>query len=145
MAKRPQRPKEIDFRNKATLDYVQELAARGLYEKDIAIILGYDPKYMWELKQKFPGLSGALKAGVAHGAAFMTEKLFELAEARNPAAILFYLKAKLGWRDNDRSNPGGDEDSSNGTGDAALVQRVLDSVQTVIDGREARRRETNPD
>jgi hypothetical protein len=41
----------------------------------------------------------AIKKGVAEGEAIATGKLFAMVKAGNLGAVIFYLKAKCGWRD----------------------------------------------
>jgi hypothetical protein len=129
-ADRPVRPLTIDFNDEATLAYVRELAARGMWEKDIAQCLGYDRTYFVELKKKHPELSKALKLGKSQGIEKVTGVLMDEIEARNTATILFYLKAKAGWRDNaPEVDDSGDEGDSQSIG-----QRVLDGVRKLRNG-----------
>lgn len=136
--KRPTRPKVIDFNEKATLDYVRELAARGMYEKDIALCLGYNRTYFSEMKREHPELSDALKQGAARGLERVTGKLLDNIDAGREASTFFYLKCKGGWRDNAFS---ANDDAADGdTG--SVGGRVLESVRRT---RAARRGERSQD
>lgn len=139
--KRPTRPKVIDFKKEATLDYVRELAARGMYEKDIALCLGYNRTYFSEMKKEHPELSDALKQGAARGLERVTGKLLDNIDAGKEASTFFYLKCKGGWRDNAFGGSDGDASADNG----AVSQRVLASVQRTLAARRGERSEDSSD
>lgn len=122
--KRPVRPKVIDFKQKATLDYVSELAGRGMYEKDIAECLGYSTSHFRALKGSIPALSAALKEGNARGLERVTGKLMDNIDEHREASIFFYLKCKAGWRDNAGAQP----DDSATANSESFNNRVLERL-----------------
>ena len=78
---------------------VEELAAHGMSDQEIAFSLGINPSTLCRKKREFEQFAQAIKAGRAKGIQKATCKLFELAMAGNPACLIFFLKARAGWRD----------------------------------------------
>lgn len=87
------------------LETVRKLAAQGCYERDIAACIGVSPSYLPELKRKHPNIAEAIEIGTSFGIAKVTGKLMEAIEERNMTAIIWYLKAKAGWRESGNSEP----------------------------------------
>ena len=84
---------EIDIKK------VEALAANGLTMQEISDALGIHPATLYRRKAKETEIQAAIRRGRAKGLAVVTNKLMEQAKAGNIAAIIFYLKARAGWRD----------------------------------------------
>jgi hypothetical protein len=119
------RPPHHDFTKPKTLEKVRDLASRGMAEKNIARCLGYNETYFIELKKKHPELAEALKEGHALGEEIATEALMSEVRGRNMTALIFYLKSKHKWRENDipTLDDGTDGDS------ATVSRRVLERLR----------------
>ncbi|MGO9062163.1 MAG: phBC6A51 family helix-turn-helix protein, partial [Candidatus Binataceae bacterium] len=78
---------------------VERLASQGLTFEQIAASLGIHVATLYKYKRRLGEFNEALEKGRAAGHDTVTSKLFELVRAGNVAAIIFYLKARCGWRD----------------------------------------------
>jgi hypothetical protein len=81
------------------LDEVERLAARGLTREEIAFALGISEATLYARKRADMKFSEALKKGRALGIRDVADRLYESAMAGNTTALIFYLKARAGWRD----------------------------------------------
>ena len=83
------------------LQKVEDLAAQGLNQAQIARCLGMSPETMTNKKKESDQLLLALKKGAAKGLDVVTNALFESAQTGNITAQIFYLKnrAPEDWRD----------------------------------------------
>ncbi len=104
--KKPGRP---PFKiTKEVLNKVEGLAARGLSQEQIAIMIGVDRDTIGKYKKINSDFSAALELGKAKGIAAVTNSLFETAKKGNVAAQSFYLKNRAGWSDKQEMNITGD-------------------------------------
>jgi transposase len=90
------KPIEID------LARVEQLAAEGLSEEQIALSLGISQDTITRRKQNSAAFAEALKRGKARGIKTVANTLFRAAtdpEKPNMAAAIFYLKARGQWRE----------------------------------------------
>lgn len=141
MANPDGRPPKIEFTPKV-LQRVRKLAAQGMFEKDIALCLGYTPGHFSALKRENSLLSAALKEGAAEGIEAATDSLMAEVKRRNMTATIFYLKAKAGWRDN--AAYGADAGSGDGDSGSDTV-RIRDDVQRVRGSRGSHSSEDSAD
>lgn len=96
--------KKIDVRQ------VEELAEKGLVRREIAAALGVSERTLYDRQKESAEIAGAYERGRARGVSFVSYKLWELIEAGNLRAIMFYLKCRAGWTED-----GETEDSGEGT------------------------------
>lgn len=101
-------PKPMDF-NEEVLAQIEDYASRQWHDKDIAIFLGFNVNYFYELKAKHPEIAERIKKGHRRGIDEAVQTLNRCMKKDNVVASMFYLKCKGGWKDN------GDE---SGTGDS---------------------------
>ncbi len=85
---------------KIDLQQVENLAARGLNESQVAQALGIAQDTLIRRKKKYCEFSEALKRGQAKGIAKIANALFEQGMNGQTAAAIFYMKNRAGWRDN---------------------------------------------
>ncbi len=85
---------EIDY------DKVEQLAAQGLTERQIAESMGISRATVQRRKANDAAFEAAIKAGAARGLEAVTNALWENATQKgNVAAAIFYLKNRGGWTD----------------------------------------------
>jgi len=72
---------------------------QGMTIEKIARTLGISPSTLYKKKAQFAEISEAIKNGAAEGEAVVSSKLFERAKAGNVVAMIFWLKARHGWRE----------------------------------------------
>lgn len=87
---------EIDY------EQVEQLAAQGLNEEQIAINLGISQDTLARRKKDTAEFADALKRGKARGIRQVTNTLWNAAtdpEKPNMAAAIFFLKARANWRE----------------------------------------------
>ena len=90
------------------LQQVENLAARGLNEAQVAHALGIHPDTLIKRKKKYVEFSDALKRGQAKGIAKIANALFEQGMSGQTAAAIFYMKNRAGWTDKQQhTGPGG--------------------------------------
>jgi len=95
--------------NEAMREKVRYLAGLGVRQDDIAKIIGCAPK---TLRKR---LRDELDRGVAEANATISGYLFAAAKAGNIAAIIFWLKTRVNWRERmapDESIPGANAESN---------------------------------
>ena len=81
------------------LQQVENLAARGLNETQVAHALGIHRDTLIQRKKKYSDFADALKRGQAKGIAKIANALFEQGMNGQTAAAIFYMKNRAGWRD----------------------------------------------
>jgi hypothetical protein len=85
------------------LDLVEQLAANGLTDQQIAAFFGMSLLELRKKKKVSEMLDRALATGQAKGVAKVANKLFLNATVENNLiAQIFYLKARGGWREADK-------------------------------------------
>lgn len=81
------------------LSKLEALAARGLNYEQLGRALGYTGRALFRWRKR-ADVQEAIDKGRAKGAAQVANKLFDLAtKENNLGAIIFYLKARCGWRE----------------------------------------------
>ncbi len=96
------KPKNKCGRKKKSLvsaEVVRSLSARGLTKEQIAASLGMHPRTFYRQQQENEEINLAFEAGRAHAVLLASDKLFEKALAGDNACLIFWLKARGGWRD----------------------------------------------
>ena len=78
---------------------VEDLAARGLTEGQIAAALGISHDTLINKKREFSEFSEAIARGKAKGVETIANVLFDKAQAGNLTAIIFYLRTRGGWHE----------------------------------------------
>ena len=86
----------------------EQLAARGMEQKQIAYALGIDPATLHKYKNINNEFNDAIKAGQAKGIAEITNALFTQGKDGNTSAAIFYLKNRAGWADKQEIEHSGD-------------------------------------
>lgn len=77
----------------------EALAAQGLTLEQIASVLGIHVATLYDKKNKFAELDEAIKRGRDKGIATIANALFNKAKSGDNVAMLFYLKCRAGWRE----------------------------------------------
>ncbi|WP_281773681.1 phBC6A51 family helix-turn-helix protein [Haemophilus parahaemolyticus] len=94
MAKRKTKPKiEID------LAKVEVMAANGLTQQQIADSLGISVSTLYGRKRENEEFEEAIKRGKAKGIAVVTNELMKQVKSGNVTAMIFFLKARAGWKE----------------------------------------------
>ena len=96
MAKRGRKPFEI---TDEVINRVEALAANGLTLEQIASVLGINVSTLYEKKKEKQELDEAIKRGRDKGIATISNALFQKAKNGDNTAMLFYLKCRAGWRE----------------------------------------------
>ena len=88
-------------RQKITIDLerVQYLASRGLTFEEIAHNLGIGVSTLNRRREELEELNDAIKKGRSIGTETIANALFEKAIAGDTTAMIFYLKARAGWKE----------------------------------------------
>tara|TARA_R110000796_G_scaffold64465_2_gene149414 strand:+ start:12504 stop:12914 length:411 start_codon:yes stop_codon:yes gene_type:complete len=76
---------------------VELLAARGLLDKEIMVMMGWSHDTFYKKKKLHSELSDAIERGRATGHAAVANKLFDACMSSNIGAIQFYLARRAGW------------------------------------------------
>tara|TARA_R100001244_G_scaffold127963_1_gene98770 strand:+ start:705 stop:1088 length:384 start_codon:yes stop_codon:yes gene_type:complete len=79
---------EVD---QAMIDKVEMLAAQGLAEYQICVMIGISQETFIKKKQKYSELSEAIKRGKAKGVATISSSLFQKAKKGDNTSMIFYL------------------------------------------------------
>jgi hypothetical protein len=83
------------------LEEVEQLAAQGLTQEQIADSLGWHRDTLYAKKRAYSEFSDAIKRGKAKGLKVITNNLFDQSGKGNVAATIFYLKNRDpdNWKD----------------------------------------------
>ncbi len=84
---------EIDLKK------VEEYAQVCDNEEEIALALGISYSTLRRRKRDYEQFEQSIKKGKAKANAFVGGKLMQLVKEGNPAAIIFYMKSRCGWRE----------------------------------------------
>lgn len=81
------------------LKKVEEFAQVCDNEEEIALALGISYSTLRRRKRDYEQFEQSIKKGKAKANAFVGGKLMQLVKEGNPAAIIFYMKSRCGWRE----------------------------------------------
>ena len=84
------------------LEKVEQLAQVCDNEEEIALALGISYRTLQNRKKDFANFATAITKGKAKANAFVGGKLMSLIKEGNPAATIFYMKSRCGWKETDR-------------------------------------------
>lgn len=90
----------------ATIDLsiVEELASRGVDTREkIADVLGISRQTLYNREKAGLDVTGAIERGKSRGLNLAASALFEQIGKGNLGAMIFYLKAKHGWSETQKS------------------------------------------
>ena len=74
------------------LTLLRDWARAGLTDEELTVEIGINRTTLYDWKRRFPDISDALKKGKRVVDAVAEERLLDLVEAGNIAAIIFWLK-----------------------------------------------------
>jgi hypothetical protein len=95
------------------LEEVERLASLGLTQEQIAASLGIGQTTLYKRKRESADFEGAIKRGQAKGIGAVANKLYEKAMSGDVASLIFFLKARGGWKETVR-NENVDDNQSDG-------------------------------
>ncbi len=81
---------------------VERLASLGLTQEQIADALGISEDTLYARKRESKDFRDAIKRGQAKGVGSVANVLFEKAMGGDVASLIFYLKARGGWKETQR-------------------------------------------
>lgn len=85
----------------AQISQIEIMAGLGLTRPQIAAILGLSERSLYNKKDLDQRVTEAMARGDAKAASQVTQTLYRMATSGEcPAATFFWLKTRLGWRDN---------------------------------------------
>lgn len=109
------------------LEKVEQLAAQGLTQEQIADCLGMSPRAYHYSKSSDAEIAAAVKRGQAKGVAVVTNKLFEAARGGQAWAICFYMKTRGGWSEKHVMEHTGKDGAP-----MEITRRIIDGKATVV-------------
>lgn len=81
------------------LEQAESYAALGLTREQIASCLGIGKTTLYDKSIEYPEFAAAIKRGLDKGIARMANLLIKHAEAGNVSSVIFFLKARAKWSD----------------------------------------------
>lgn len=117
---------------------VERLAQVCDNEEEIALALGISYATLRNRKKAFSSFSTAIKRGRAKANAFVGGKLMSLIREGNPAATIFYMKSRCGWKETDRKEITGKDgepvkvDKVNQLDLSKLTLEQLDALEGIV-------------
>ena len=122
MVKKRTKPKiEID------LAKVEVMAANGLTQQQIADSLGISVSTLYGRKRESEEFEEAIKRGKAKGVALVTNELMKQVKSGNVTAMIFFLKARAGWKEKN------EVDLTNSDGSFAQPRKLQDLFDNEIE------------
>ena len=122
MVKKRTKPKiEID------LAKVEVMAANGLTQQQIADSLGISVSTRYGRKRESEEFEEAIKRGKAKGVAVVTNELMKQVKRGNVTAMIFFLKARAGWKEKN------EVDLTNSDGSFAQPRKLQDLFANEIE------------
>lgn len=85
------------------INLIEKAAGLGLNLDDISYLIGLSPRTLDRRLKDNSQAREAYDSGRAKARLKVSEKLFDLIERGEPAAIFFYLKCQAGWREKDKA------------------------------------------
>lgn len=113
------KPIQIDLKK------VEEYAKFCDNEEEIALALGISYPTLRRRKKDSEQFDQAIKRGKAKANAFVGGKLMQLVREGNPAATIFYMKARCGWRDVERKEITGKDGKDLSVAPVLVIQNDL--------------------
>jgi hypothetical protein len=104
---------------------VERLAQVCDNEEEIALALGVSYSTLQNRKRDFVDFRNAIKRGKAKANAFVGGKLMQLVREGNPAATIFYMKARCGWKDVERKEITGKDGKDLSVAPVLIIQNDL--------------------
>ena len=90
---------------------VERLASLGLTQEQIAAGIGISETTLRNRKKENADFADAIKRGQAKGIGSVANVLYEKAMSGDVASLIFYLKARGGWKETVRNENVGDNQS----------------------------------
>lgn len=118
MSNRGRKP-SLEITNELLIE-IEELAGKGLTQKQISAYYGITPVTWHKMKKKHSEIRISYKKGKSKTIAFVTGKLMDKIRKGNSACIMFYLKTQAGWR----------EKSSSGDDNNVKSKKTLLKIET---------------
>ena len=115
----PRKKIEIDLKK------VEEYAQICDNEEEIALALGIGYATLKRRKKDNELFELAIKTGRAKANAFVGGKLMQLVREGNPAATIFYMKARCGWKDVERKEITGKDGKDLNVAPVLIIQNDL--------------------
>jgi hypothetical protein len=81
------------------LEQAESYAALGLSREQIASCLGIGKTTLYDKSIEYPEFAAAIKTGLDKGIARMANLLIKHAEAGSVPSVIFFLKARAKWSD----------------------------------------------
>lgn len=81
------------------LEKAESYAALGLTKEQIANCLGISKTTLYDKSIEYPEFADAIKRGLDKGIARMANLLLKHAEGGNVSSVIFFLKARAKWSD----------------------------------------------
>jgi DNA-binding XRE family transcriptional regulator len=81
------------------LKKVEQYAAQGMTQDQIAAALGINRSTLYDKKKQFRDFADAIDRGKAKGISIVTSRLMQQVESGNTDAIKFYLSRRADWRE----------------------------------------------
>lgn len=128
----PRKKIEIDLKK------VEEYAQICDNEEEIALALGIGYATLKRRKKDNELFELAIKTGRAKANAFVGGKLMALIRKGNPAATIFYMKSRCGWKETDRKEITGKDgepvkvDKVNQLDLSKLTLEQLDALEGIV-------------
>lgn len=93
------------FKDEKVLEEIEELAALGFSQTQIAQYFGIKPEKWYKLIKKHPSVIDRMAVGELKTLKIATGKLQDLIRKENVTAVMYYLKTHGGpkWRDQNRA------------------------------------------
>ena len=120
------------------LEKVEQLAQVCDNEEEIALALGISYRTLRNRKKDFANFATAIKKGKAKANALVGGKLMALIREGNPAATIFYMKSRCGWKETDRKEITGKDgepvkvDKVNQLDLSKLTLEQLDALEGIV-------------
>src|SRR5574343_1051691 len=89
--------KGCGIQNTMTVQEISAMAQGGMNRQQIADYYGISVRRLNQLFKERSDLLQAFNTGLAQGIKFATGKLMELIEEKNVVSILFFLKCRASW------------------------------------------------
>ena len=103
------------------------MAANGLTQQQIADSLGISVSTLYGRKRESEEFEEAIKRGKAKGVALVTNELMKQVKSGNVTAMIFFLKARAGWKEKN------EVDLTNSDGSFAQPRKLQDLFDNEIE------------